>query len=112
MSPEEIKLTYFFDQPNYKFKLEPEYLQYSEADDCYSELSAEVAIESKDILQNEAHQIQQHHSIQNIIKNKNKLGGNLKSNDKLLVINHNNDTDFYEFYGLIPDGDYIVESEL
>jgi hypothetical protein len=105
MSPEEIKLNYFFDQPNYRFKIESEYLEYSEVDDCYSELTADVAIQNKDIPQNEAHQILQIHGNQFGIKENDKVSKQPKLINKLRVIKPNNSIFDLNFYGLGSDGD-------
>lgn len=59
MRPKDIKLTYFFDESNNKIKIQPEYLEYSEVDDSYSEILANSDIPSDDPLQNDARQSQQ-----------------------------------------------------
>lgn len=113
MSPEEIKLNYFFDEPNYKFKKDPEYLQYSEEDDCYSELTPDSDIQNADTEQNATLQFDEH------VENNQKLDGkadhssrpipNKKSNEK----NTKNVTEqiHYKFYGIVKDGDFLIESD-
>ncbi len=113
MSPEEIKLNYFFDQPNYKFKKEPEYLQYSEEDDCYSELKPTIGNQIDDTRQNATHQSESLQGDDYQIEDDVKQTKNPGSDDKRNGTNTTNDTDqiHYKFYGIVNDGDYFVETE-
>jgi hypothetical protein len=55
MSPEDIMLNYFFHEPNYNCKCNPEYLDFSEVQD-YGKTNASINNSLSDTLQqNEAH---------------------------------------------------------
>ena len=113
MSPEEIKLNYFFEEPNYKFKKEPEYLQYSEKDDCYSELTPDSDIQNADTIQNATLQSDEH------VENDQKVDGKAdhSCHPKLNKKSNGPNTKYateqihYKFYGIVKDGDFLIESD-
>jgi hypothetical protein len=112
MSPEEIKLNYFFDQPNYKFKSEPEYLQYSEEDDCYSELTSSTDTQNE-IIQKATLQSEDQQRNDQEIKKKAKQKVNLEPIKNGNGVNSDIATDHFQnkFYGLVHDADYFGENE-
>lgn len=112
MSPEEIKLNYFFDEPNYKFKKEPEYLQYSEEDDCYSELTPDSDIQNADTIQNATLQSDEHVENDQKVDRKADHSSHPKPN-KSNETNKINSTEqiHYKFYGIVKDGDFLIESD-
>lgn len=113
MSPEEIKLNYFFDEPNYKFKKDPEYLQYSEEDDCYSELTPDSDIQNADTEQNATLQFDEHHEHNQKLDGKTDQSSHPKPNKKSNGKNTKNATEHihYKFYGIVKDGDFLIESD-
>jgi hypothetical protein len=112
MSPEEIKLNYFFDQPNYKFNYEPEYLQYSAEDDCYSELTPDTDIQNE-IVQNATLQSEDQQRNDQEIKQKARQKVNLVPIKNGNGANSDIATDHFQnnFYGIAHEGDYFAETE-
>jgi hypothetical protein len=113
MSPEEIKLNYFFDEPSNKIKSEPEYLQYSEEDDCYSELTPDADIQNADMIQNATLQSDEHHENDQKVDVKADHSIHSKPNKKSNDTNTKNADEHihYKFYGIVKDGDFLIESD-